>query len=172
MEYTTRYESPLGGLTLAGVGDALTGIWFDGQAHFARTLDAQSQEGALAVFNETKRWLDLYFRGERPDFAPKLTLKGTAFQLAVWELLLKIPYGETRTYGNLAKDVANHFGRERMSAQAVGGAVGRNPIGLIVPCHRVVGANGALTGYAAGLDKKRRLLELEQGKSTSVLFSK
>jgi methylated-DNA-[protein]-cysteine S-methyltransferase len=162
MDYTHRYTSPLGGITLASDGEALIGLWFDGQRHFARTLGPAPIEKALPVFALAEGWLDAYFSGKAPDFTPPLDPRGTAFQRAVWELLLAIPYGQTVTYGELAASLAERRGLSRMSARAVGGAVGRNPISLIVPCHRVVGADGSLTGYAGGIDRKRRLLALEK----------
>ena len=153
---TWHYDSPLGGITLAGEGDALTGLWIDGQTHFASTLGAQSEERWLPVFDDACRWLDVYFSGRIPDFTPKLNLRGTPFQRSVWQALLAIPYGETISYGELAGRVSC------ASARAVGGAVGRNPVSLIVPCHRVIGAGGALTGYAGGLELKKRLLQWEK----------
>ena len=157
MEYTAHYDSPLGGITLASDGEALTGLWFNGQKHFGSTLGSLASFPAqLPVFDETCRWLNVYFSGCEPDFTPSLLLKGTVFQRRVWKSLLAIPYGQTVTYGELARRL------DCRSAQAVGGAVGRNPISLIIPCHRVVGADGSLTGYAGGLDRKRALLELEQ----------
>jgi len=158
MEYTFHYDSPLGGITLAGNGEALTGLWFDGQKYFADTLEREHEEKALPVFAETIQWLDLYFSGQAPDFTPKLNPRGTAFRRAVWDALLTIPYGQTVTYGQIGKKL----GLSRGAAQAVGGAVGHNPISLIIPCHRVVGSDGSLTGYAGGIDKKRSLLEMEQ----------
>ena len=162
MAYTCHFESPLGPLTAASDGENLTGLWFDGQKYFAAGLDPEHEEKNLPVFEETGRWLGLYFRGEIPDFVPTLRLKGTAFQMAVWEILLTIPYGETMTYGEIARKIASAQGLAQMSAQAVGGAVGHNPVSLIVPCHRVVGADGSLTGYAGGVERKRRLLMIEK----------
>ena len=156
MEYTCHYASPLGGITLASDGEALTGLWFDGQKYFADTLDTEHAEKRLPVFDEAVRWLDLYFGGEVPDFTPELSPRGSAFRRRVWDALLAIPYGHTTTYGEIAKKLGCK------SAQAVGGAVGRNPVSLLIPCHRVLGADGSLTGYAGGVDKKRSLLELEQ----------
>ena len=161
MEYTHAYTSPLGGITLASDGEALTGLWFDGQKYFGRGLSAAREERVLPVFAETIRWLDIYFSGREPDFLPPLRARGTPFQERVWAALRAIPYGKTRTYGEIAAQIAQQTGRPRMSAQAVGSAVGRNPISLLIPCHRVVGANGSLTGYAGGVEKKRRLLLLE-----------
>ena len=161
MDYTYHYDSPLGGITLASDGEALTGLWFDGQAHFAETLAPAHEEKALPVFTLAARWLDLYFAGREPDFRPPLRLRGSPFRRAVWEELLAIPCGQTLSYGELAARAARRLGSGRSSARAVGGAVGHNPISLIVPCHRVVGADGGLTGYAGGLDRKRLLLALE-----------
>lgn len=157
MYYTSHYYSPLGGITLASDGQVLVGLWFDGQKYFGSMLGMQHEEhAALSVFEEVRRWLDKYFSGHEPEFIPPLALKGTLFQQRVWEALLTIPYGKTLTYGELARRLGCR------SAQAVGGAVGHNPISIIVPCHRVVGSDGSLTGYAAGIDRKRALLELEQ----------
>ena len=155
MDFVCHYSSPLGGITLAGSGDSLTGLWFDGQAHFAASLDNLGEEGWLPVFDDAFRWLDSYFGGYVPSLTPQLDLRGTPFQQVVWRALLDLPYGDTLTYGELARQLNS-------SARAVGGAVGRNPVSLIVPCHRVVGADGCLTGYAGGLDRKARLLELER----------
>lgn len=163
MEYIHHYESPLGGMTLASNGDALTGLWFDDQKYFATTLDKDHKEQHLPIFEETEQWLSLYFRGQEPDFTPTLCPKGTPFRKAVWDILLTIPYGETRTYGDIAKQLAKEQGLAKMSAQAVGGAVGHNPIALIIPCHRVLGSDGSLTGYAGGLEKKEALLLMEIG---------
>ena len=157
MEYLDRYTSPLGGMTLASDGTALTGMWFDGQKRFAATLSGNERKKDLPVFDTAKRWLDVYFSGVAPDFAPPLAPRGTDFGKSVWRILMTIPFGETTTYGQIAARFS-----ARMSARAVGGAVGRNPISLIIPCHRVVGADGGLTGYAGGIGIKRRLLELER----------
>lgn len=167
MEYTHHCESPLGGITLASDGTALTGLWFDGQKHFAETLSVGHQKKALPVFEETERWLNLYFSGICPDFAPPLDPEGSAFRKAVWKILLAIPYGRTTTYGRIAEEIASQTGR-RVSARAVGGAVGHNPVSLIIPCHRVICADGRLGGYAGGIDRKSRLLLLEQSVEGSV----
>ena len=159
--YTRHYRSPLGGMTMAGDGETLTGLWFDRQNGQDRTISADYPKRNLPVFDETCRWLDVYFSGKAPDFTPALAMRTTAFRKAVWEILLKIPYGRTMTYGQIAERIAAQAGVPRMSAQAVGGAVGHNPIVLIIPCHRVIGAGGNLTGYAAGLDKKIALLRME-----------
>ena len=164
MEYVHRYDSPLGGVTMASDGEALTGLWFDGQRYFADGLSAELEEKELPVFALADRWLNIYFSGREPDFTPPLRLSGTPFRRAVWEVLLAVPYGQTVTYAQVAEAAAKRLGRPRSSARAAGGAVGRNPVSLIVPCHRVVGCGGALTGYAGGTDRKRRLLALEQAK--------
>ncbi len=146
---------------MASDGTALTGLWFDGQKYFAEGLTETAAAKTLPVFDETVRWLDIYFAGRRPDFTPPLNLEGTSFRKEVWQQLLQIPYGETTTYGELAAQLAAHRGLKQMPAQTVGGAVGHNPISIIVPCHRVVGTGGSLTGYAGGLAKKLALLKLE-----------
>ncbi|MBP3522142.1 MAG: methylated-DNA--[protein]-cysteine S-methyltransferase [Clostridia bacterium] len=161
MQYTGRYASPLGGMLLAADDAGLTGLWFEGQKHFARRLDSAHEEREIPLFDEVRRWLDQYFSGREPDFMPPLHLIGTAFEREVWDILRAIPYGETTTYGAIAAQLARQRGLAHMSAQAVGGAVGRNPISVIVPCHRVLGADGSLTGYAGGIERKRRLLALE-----------
>lgn len=160
MHYTNKYTSPLGELTLASDGRFITGIWFDGQKYYADTLSGDCEEKALEVFEQTKRWLDIYFTGSAPDFTPPLFLSSSPFRMQVWEILKSIPFGETITYGSIAKQLEKETGK-RVSAQAVGGAVGHNPISIIVPCHRVVGSSGSLTGYAGGIDKKIELLRLE-----------
>ena len=162
MDYTQHYDSPLGGILLASDGRALTGLWFDGQKHYADTLAAIHEEKPLPVFEEAKRWLDIYFSRRAPAFIPVLNLRTTAFRKTVWEILLTIPYGQTITYGEVARRVAIQLHLPQMSAQAVGGAVSHNAVSLIIPCHRVVGANGSLTGYAGGTDRKILLLKMEQ----------
>ena len=169
MDFIYRYDSPLGLITMACDGNALTGLWFNGQKHFGESLSADHTERFLPVFDETCRWLDLYFSGSIPDFTPPLNLRGTAFRRAVWEILLTIPYGRTTTDGRIAESIAAQKETGRLSAQAVGNAVGHNPVSLIVPCHRVVGTDGSLTGYAGGTDRKRRLLEMEY-KGSSFSF--
>mgnify|MGYP000862644671 FL=1 len=160
MQYTAHYASPFGPITLASDGTSLVGLWFDGQKYFADTLEDAHRQKSLPVFEEARRWLDLYFSGKEPSFLPPLAPKATPFRKKVWDILLSIPYGQTMTYGEIAKTIAREQS-SRMSAQAVGGAVGHNPISIIVPCHRVVGTNGSLTGYADGIDKKVQLLTLE-----------
>ena len=162
MQYISHYSSPLGDILLAADSVGLTGLWFEGQKYFALNLDKEHVEKEIPLFAEAKRWLDIYFSGKEPDFSVPLHFTGTEFQNEVWELLLAIPYGQTTTYGELAKRIAGKRGVKHMSAQAVGGAIGHNNISVIVPCHRVVGTNGSLTGYAGGIDKKIKLLELEK----------
>jgi methylated-DNA-[protein]-cysteine S-methyltransferase len=160
MEYIHLCASPLGAITMASDGTALTGLWFDGQRRFPACLE-NAHAAALPVFDQAEEWLRVYFSGKAPDFTPALNPVGTDFRRAVWDILLKIPYAETRSYGEIAQALARRRGLQRMSAQAVGGAVGHNPISLIIPCHRVIGADGSLTGYAGGIDRKRKLLEME-----------
>ena len=162
MTFTQQYDSPLGGMLLAADEIGLTGLWFSGQKYFARGLPAERTERSTPVLTEAKRWLDLYFSGREPDFIPPLHPAGSAFRRAVWQILLQVPYGQTITYGEIARQLAEKRGLARMSAQAVGGAVGHNEVSVIIPCHRVVGTNGSLTGYAGGIGKKVRLLELER----------
>ena len=161
---TQHYDSPLGGMLLAADESGLTGIWFDGGRYFAEGLPAAQLRQETPILAETRRWLDNYFTGREPDFLPPLHPVGSPFQQAVWALLLQIPYGQTVTYGQLAARLAVERGLARMSAQAVGGAVGRNRISIIIPCHRVIGADGSLTGYAGGLDRKAKLLAWEHSK--------
>lgn len=161
MQYITTHQSPMGEILLACDEAGLTGLWFEGGKFYADGLDAEHMKKELPVFDEAKRWLDIYFSGREPDFTPPLHPIGSSFQLSVWELLLKIPYGRTSTYGQLAKQLAAQRGLKRMSAQAVGGAVGHNKLSVIIPCHRVVGADGSLTGYAGGIERKAGLLRLE-----------
>ncbi|KAI4452426.1 Methylated-DNA--protein-cysteine methyltransferase [Eubacterium plexicaudatum ASF492] len=162
MVYICKYESPIGSMTAASNGIALTGLWFDGQKYFGSTLSERYEERDLPVFAKTRDWLDLYFYGKNPDFMPPLVVIGSDFRKAVWNILRQIPYGQTMTYGEIAKKMAKQMGTAQMSAQAVGAAVGRNPISVLIPCHRVVGSNGSLTGYAGGIEKKAALLELEK----------
>ena len=158
-DYIAHYSSPLGSMTLASDGTALTGLWFNGQKYFADTLkEVQTLNPNLPVFDLTRQWLDIYFSGKEPTFTPPLLLQGSPFRKQVWQLLLEIPYGRTMTYGELARKL------QCKSAQAVGGAVGHNPISLIIPCHRVIGADGSLTGYAGGIERKASLLKLESYK--------
>lgn len=169
MTYSCRYNSPLGGMTLVSDGYALTGLWFDGQKYVDSAVLLNCTNGKLPVFEQTVRWLDMYFGGKSPDFIPPLSTTSSPFRKEVWDILLTIPFGKTATYGEIASIMARRRGLIKMSAQAVGGAVGHNPIAIIIPCHRVVGYGGNLTGYAGGLDRKRKLLELE-GVDTSFFF--
>ncbi len=162
MVYTYHYTSPLGIITLAGNGESLTGLWFDGQKNFSHKLISESIESELPIFTQTCNWLDIYFSGRIPDFIPPISLNTTPFRKAVYDILLTIPYGHTMTYGEIANIIAKQNGVERMSARSVGGAVGHNPVSIIIPCHRVVGADGSLNGYAGGLDRKIELLKLEK----------
>nr|WP_303796842.1 methylated-DNA--[protein]-cysteine S-methyltransferase [Ruminococcus flavefaciens] len=139
----------------------MTGLWFEGQKYYPQNLVAESSEVKLPVFTETVKWLDIYFGGKEPSFTPPISLHTTPFRKVVYDILLTIPYGQTMTYGEIARILADQQGAEHMSAQAVGSAVGHNPVSIIIPCHRVVGADGSLTGYAGGLDKKKALLKLE-----------
>ncbi len=165
MIYGHRYESPLGTVCMESDGEALCGLWFADQEEAAAkgADEAAREEETLPVFAQADSWLDAYFIGEEPGPVPKLRLEGTPFRRRGWEILQTIPYGQTVTYGQIARQLAEERGIERMSAQAVGGAVGHNPVSLIVPCHRVVGVGGELTGYAGGIERKAALLALERG---------
>lgn len=159
--YTSVYSSELGDILLAADEIGLTGLWFFGQSYFADTLPTEQIAQETPILTQAREWLDEYFSGKEPDFTPTLHPIGSPFRQAVWKLLLQIPYGQTTTYGEIARQLEKLQNRPHMSAQAVGGAVGHNGISIIIPCHRVVGTKGSLTGYAGGLDKKRALLELE-----------
>lgn len=161
MQYTCPYLSPLGKIILASNGTSLTGLWFEGQKYFARTLDAEHEERDFPIFRQTIQWLDTYFAGKKPDFMPELELHDTPFRLAVWHILQQIPYGRVITYKEIAQEIARQQNCKSMSAQAIGGAVGHNPISILIPCHRVIGSNGSLTGYAGGISRKISLLALE-----------
>ncbi len=162
MIYTNEYESPLGNILLAGDEQGLTGLWFtDGSRYTGLGLKREALRRDTDYFFQAKEWLNVYFTGRDPGFLPKIHLVGSDFRNRVGEILCEIPFGKTVTYGWIAERIAKERGLERMSAQAVGGAVGHNPISIIVPCHRVVGANGDLTGYAGGIMRKKALLELE-----------
>lgn len=161
MRYISKYKSPLGTIIMAEDNNRLTGLGFENQKYEDKIYLCNDEEQNSTVFDLTRKWLDMYFRGEIPDFTPPLWMVGTDFRLAVWKILKEIPYGHTITYGDIAKKIAEQKGIRTMSAQAIGGAVGHNPISIIVPCHRVVGSHGSLTGYAGGLDKKKKLLEIE-----------
>lgn len=172
MLYTYSYNSPLGKMTMASDGAALIGLWFDGQKYFADSIAEENAEKNLSVFDKTAEWLDIYFGGKEPAFTPPILIKGTPFRKAVAEIMLTIPYGKTMTYGEIADAIARQNGVAKMSAQAVGGAVGHNSISIIIPCHRVVGASGSLTGYAGGIGKKIELLKLEKTDMTNLFVPK
>lgn len=161
MQYISHYNSPLGAILLSADCEGLTGLWFEGAKYYANHLDSNHREISTTILEETKEWLDIYFTGKEPNFMPPIHMIGADFQMAVWKQLRKIPYGKTTTYGTIAKEIARQRGITRMSAQAVGGAVGHNEISILIPCHRVIGSNGNLTGYAGGMDKKIALLNLE-----------
>ncbi|MDE7300818.1 MAG: methylated-DNA--[protein]-cysteine S-methyltransferase [Clostridia bacterium] len=161
VNYISKYASPLGGILIAADDEGLTGLWFEGAKYFALGLGDVREERESEAIKEAKRWLDIYFSGSEPSSTPPLHPTGTPFQLEVWDILRSIPYGTTVSYGYVANVLAQRRGVLRTSAQAVGGAVGHNKISLIIPCHRVVGADGSLTGYAGGLDKKIELLKSE-----------
>ena len=171
MYYSTTYLSPVGTLTLGSDGEHLVGVWLEGQKYFGGAVEKElTARDGLPVFSAARDWLDRYFAGEKPS-PSELPLHpiGGEFRQQVWRLLCQIPYGEITTYGTLAKELAAQMGRNSMSGQAVGGAVGHNPISIIIPCHRVVGANDSLTGYAGGIPTKIKLLEHE-GADLSRLF--
>ena len=159
MKYMCKYSSKIGNLIITSNGRAITGIWFENQKNFINTFE--ENESDLSIFKETKKWLDIYFSGRNPNFIPDIYLEGSEFRMKVWEFLKQIPYGKTTTYGDIAKKIAQEKGINKMSAQAVGSAIAHNPISIIVPCHRVIGNNNKLTGYAGGLDRKIELLKLE-----------
>lgn len=166
MQYVTYYPSPLGRILLSADDVGLTGVWFEGQKYYARTIVKEDfAEVKVPVLSLAKKWLDLYFSGYEPDVVLPLHPKGTNFQKEVWNILCTIPYGQVMTYGEIAEQIAKQRGLSRMSAQAVGGAVGHNPISIIIPCHRVVGSDGSLTGYAGGIERKLKLLDLERKKA-------
>ena len=171
MYYSAVCPSPLGMLTLGSDGEHLIGLWLEGQKYFGSTLEPRTEmREDLEIFQSAGQWLDAYFSGGKPEISD-LSLKpsGSGFRMEVWRILCGIPYGTVTTYGEIAKELAGKKGKKTMSAQAVGGAVGHNPISIIIPCHRVVGADGSLTGYAGGIDKKIQLLKLE-GADLSGLY--
>ncbi|WP_407309914.1 methylated-DNA--[protein]-cysteine S-methyltransferase [Desulfosporosinus sp. SB140] len=171
MYYSTLYASPVGKITLGCDGENIVGLWIEGQKYHGDTIpEAMVEKDDLPVFDAAKKWLDRYFAGEKPAISElPLAPFGGDFRQAVWKILCEIPYGEVTTYGEIAKKLAIQMHKVSMSSQAVGGAVGHNPISIIIPCHRVVGSNGSLTGYAGGINKKTKLLELE-GVDMSQLF--
>lgn len=171
MFYSSYYNSPVGKLLLASDGTNLTGLWIEKQKYYADTApDDIREKDDLPVFIKTKAWLDRYFKGDTPLISDlPLAPQGGTFRQMVWKILCEIPLGQVMTYGHIAQMIASRTGKKSMSAQAVGGAVGHNPISIIIPCHRVVGTNGSLTGYAGGLDVKIKLLKHE-GVDMSRLF--
>ena len=157
MYYSTNYESPLGEMLIVSDGETICGVWFYGQKHFKSTVIGKTiHDDDLSIFKKAKQWFEDYFNGKNPQINFQLKPEGSKFRQKVWKILSKIPYGETLTYGEIASQISPN-----MSAQAVGGAVGRNPISILIPCHRVLGSDGKFTGYAAGLDKKIELLKIE-----------
>ena len=159
--YTAQYPSPLGVISASAEDDAITGLWFVDQKYYPVGFKDWQRDSSNATLRQLGEWLEAYFSGQDRPFAGKLAAKGTAFRQQVWQILLQIPYGQTTTYGAIAKTLAKRNGQVKLAAQAVGGAVGHNPISLLIPCHRVVGSGGSLIGYGGGLDKKRALLKLE-----------
>ena len=166
MLYKTYYKSPIGNLMLLSDGDNLVGLYIENQKYYLNGIKQElTSKDNLQVFENTKKWLDRYFAKKNPSIKEiPLAPIGGEFRQKVWKILCEIPYGQTITYGEIAKKIAKEMQKEKMSAQAVGNAVGHNPISIIIPCHRVVGKDGSLTGYAGGIEKKRILLELERGK--------
>lgn len=164
MLYITTHATPIGKITLASNSFDLIGLWIEGQKYFLKTIDKELVDNPnLKIFNWAKSWLDRYFKGEKPNINElPLKLTGSEFQCEVLEVLCKIPYGKTTTYGDIAKEIAQKRGIKKMSAQAIGGAISHNPISIIIPCHRVMGKSGHLVGYAGGIDLKTKLLEHEK----------
>lgn len=175
MVHVSKFDTPLGPVTAAVEGESIVGLWLEGQKYFASTLEKEeynkASEHKLPVFEQLKKWLDMYFTGRDPDFLLPLSPKGSPFRKDVWDILCHIPFGQLTTYGEIAKQLEKKYGKPQ-SAQAVGGAVGHNPISIIIPCHRVVGSNGSLTGYAGGIDKKIQLLKLEHVDTEKLLMPK
>ena len=161
MEYIHKIKSPVGILTVSSDGKSISGLWIEGQKYFAKTLGKDILEQNLSIFEVVQNWLAIYFSGREPDFMPPLMPKGTPYQKSVWDALCKIPYGQTTTYGKLAKQFEVQNDGRHSSARAIGSAVGHNPVSILIPCHRVIGQNGNPTGYAGGIDKKAKLLKME-----------
>ncbi len=172
MHYIEKYDSPLGMITMVSDGENLTALVFDGQKYYDIDVPADSIKKDLPIFDSVSKWLNIYFEGKEPDFMPPIAMAGSQFRMEVWEILQQIPYGQVITYGDISKQIAKNRGIDRMSAQAVGGAVGHNPISIIVPCHRVVGEQGNLTGFAGGIDKKVGLLKIEKAYQDSFYVPK
>ena len=162
MQYKMTYKSPVGDLTITTDGQNVTGLWFENQQNYESLLNDIVKEQHQPIFDKVTHWLDEYFSRNKPAINFPLKPTGTDFRMTVWKKLQAIPYGETVTYGDIAQQIAEDRGRSKMSAQAVGGAVGSNPISIIIPCHRVVGANGSLTGFGGGIDRKIKLLKNEE----------
>jgi methylated-DNA-[protein]-cysteine S-methyltransferase len=161
MEYIRKIKSPVGTLTVSSDGQNICGLWIEGQKYFAKTLGKNILEQNLPIFEKVQQWLDIYFSGKEPGFIPPLMPKGSPFQNLIWNNLCKIPYGKTTSYGELARQFELENKGKYMSARAIGGAVGHNPISILIPCHRVIGKSGSLTGYAGGIAAKKILLQLE-----------
>jgi methylated-DNA-[protein]-cysteine S-methyltransferase len=165
MSYICKYSSPIGTITITSDWENITGLWLEWQKYFPLFLENYKENKDLKVFKDTIKWLDCYFQGKKPNFDIPVKAEWTAFRKEVWKILIEIPYGKTTTYGKIAERLAKKIGIKKMSARGVGGAVGHNPISIIIPCHRVIWANGSLTGYAGWIDKKMKLLELEWWKT-------
>jgi len=161
VEYLYSAQSPLGILTMSCNSDSITGLWIEGQKHFARNLDKDVLKQKHSLFEMAEKWLDIYFKGGEPDFNLPLMPKGSQFQKSIWNILRRIPRGRTMTYGEIAKQYETENNGKHTSARGVGNAVGRNPISILIPCHRVIGKNGDLTGYAGGIHNKIILLQIE-----------
>ena len=161
MEYIHAIKSPVGTLTVSSDGQNVSGLWIEGQNYFAKTLGKDVLKQDLPVFEKVREWLAVYFSGKEPGFMPPLMPRGSPFQKSIWKYLCTITYGKTTTYGELAKQFESENKSKQTSARAIGGAVGRNPISILIPCHRVIGKNGNLTGYAGGITAKITLLQLE-----------
>ena len=159
--YTHNYQSPLGEIVIASDDTAITGLWLVGQRHFDIEVEGCITDKDLPIFDEVSRWLDIYFTGNNPGEIPAVRMNGTPFQLEVWQILQAVPYGKLITYREIAELIAKKRGITKMSARAVGNAVGRSPVSILVPCHRVVGSSGKMTGYAGGIERKVKLLKLE-----------
>lgn len=162
MKYISKYQSKIGSITLASDGEYLTGLWFDGQKYDRSGLSKDFVEKDLEIFQTTKDYLDKYFRGERPNFLPATKIKASDFRMMVFDILKEIPYGESKSYSDIAKEIAKRKKLDKFSARPVANAIGHNPISIIIPCHRVVGKDNSIRGYAGGVDKKIKLLELEK----------
>ncbi len=169
MIYSTTLQTDFGNITVAAKDGALTGLWLEGQKYYPKELGKWEEKSGLPIFKKVEKWLENYFSGNICPVDFPLAPEGSEFRKAVWKILLQIPCGKVTTYGEIAKKIAADSGLKSMSAQAVGGAVGHNPISIIIPCHRVVGTDGSLTGYAGGIDKKTRLLFIEQANLMSMV---